>query len=488
MDDDNGSTRSGTGHFDSNRRSARSDESDGAGAGWGGRTKSAYGRPRLPRKPHASDPGTGLSGAGNRFGNMRDASRPPFRGERPKLDTRFEPTMDAAQQRLDRVRPNAYAKTRNFIDGAVTLLSPYLTHGFLHVPGCIETLSLKHPLTLEDKLVYEFAWREYFHHVWSRLGDGILSDIRNPVWRGRYESNMPEDILQGATGVAVIDAAVRTLYAEGYLHNHMRMWLASYIVHIRKVDWKAGAAWMYTHLLDGDLASNSLSWQWVAGTFAHKPYLFNADNVSRYFAGMDCKGTAIDTSYVDLEAIARGRNSMGPEPGLHERVEPPEPFDGNLVSLLQKHGFRVLDDAAMNRYLDETDVELRHPWHLGATTAQPARTVAWLDADFHQRFAWSARRWDFVLRRLREISSDVWLTHSTAFAKTAPRTHAINTLDTLNPGYCALKDHGNTHVKPAPRFFSNPLQLQPSFTRFFDQAMAGRELNLSVPTTSRYSA
>ncbi|MGC8035725.1 FAD-binding domain-containing protein, partial [Salmonella enterica] len=64
--------------------------------------------------------------------------------------------------------------------------------------------------------------------------------------------------------------------------NHARMWLASYVVHLRKVHWRAGADWMVGHLLDGDLASNHLSWQWVAGTGSHKPYLFNAENVAKY--------------------------------------------------------------------------------------------------------------------------------------------------------------------------------------------------------------
>ena len=93
---------------------------------------------------------------------------------------------------------------------------------------------------------------------------------------------MPQDVLTGCTGITVIDEAVRTLYRTGYLHNHARMWLASYLVHLRKTDWKAGAMWMYRHLLDGDLASNALSWQWVAGTLTGKPYLFNAENVERY--------------------------------------------------------------------------------------------------------------------------------------------------------------------------------------------------------------
>ena len=95
----------------------------------------------------------------------------------------------------------------------------------------------------------------------------------------------------------VIDEAVRTLFATGTLHNHARMWLASSVVHVRKVHWRVGADWLYGHLLDGDLASNHLSWQWVAGTGSRKPYLFNAGNVARYApAAWHSPGSVIDTT------------------------------------------------------------------------------------------------------------------------------------------------------------------------------------------------
>ncbi|MFX7866419.1 FAD-binding domain-containing protein, partial [Acinetobacter baumannii] len=80
-----------------------------------------------------------------------------------------------------------------------------------------------------------------------------------------YAAEVPLDVREGRTGVPVVDEAVRVLYRTGLLHNHARMWLASYLVHLRKLHWRAGADWLYGHLLDGDLASNHLSWQWVAG-------------------------------------------------------------------------------------------------------------------------------------------------------------------------------------------------------------------------------
>jgi deoxyribodipyrimidine photo-lyase len=67
------------------------------------------------------------------------------------------------------------------------------------------------------------------------------------------------------------------------------MWLASYVVHWRRVRWQAGARWFLQHLLDGDPASNNLSWQWVVSCFSTKPYLFNRDNLERFSSGRYCR-------------------------------------------------------------------------------------------------------------------------------------------------------------------------------------------------------
>jgi deoxyribodipyrimidine photo-lyase len=439
---------------------------------------------------HSASPGAKSAGSMTEKTHAAVPDRQPSSLKRtfPAPDKRFEPTLEAAMRRLERIRPGAYAKTRNFLDGAVTRLSPYLTHGVLTIPQCIEALSLRHTLTMEDKLVYEFAWREYFHHVWTRLGDGILSDIRHPVWRGRYQSTLPKDIETGCTGIAIIDDSIRELYRHGYLHNHARMWLASYVVHIRKVDWKVGAAWMYGYLLDGDLASNALSWQWVAGTFAHKPYLFNADNVTRYATGYDCRGTAIDQSYSDLEAIARGRSDCGPETGQHASVEAP-PLAVNVSSLLAAHDLTVVDNDAVDAWLGRQDIHLVHPWDLGERRDAPtSKVIGWIDRDFHVRFPWSEQRWHFVLKRMRAVCDTVWVSNTQDWVQSPPKTHGLFYTHTLNPGYQALNEFAGAQTKPPARFFSNPQTLQPSFTRFFDLAMAGRELTVNNDAAMRQSA
>ena len=87
----------------------------------------------------------------------------------------FEPTNAALDARLSAIDIAAYSKTRNHLSGQVTRLSPYITHGFVSIPELFERFP---ELKLADKLAFEFGWREFFHHVWSREGERILSDLR----------------------------------------------------------------------------------------------------------------------------------------------------------------------------------------------------------------------------------------------------------------------------------------------------------------------
>jgi deoxyribodipyrimidine photo-lyase len=92
---------------------------------------------------------------------------------------------------------------------------------------------------------------------------------------------------------------------DGYVHNHARMWFAAYIVHWLKVDWREAADWFESHLLDGDKASNHLSWQWVASLFGSKPYYFNKENLSRFTGDKYCSNCKVncpfDASYEQLK-------------------------------------------------------------------------------------------------------------------------------------------------------------------------------------------
>ena len=202
----------------------------------------------------------------------------------------------AADQRLAAVQPARYGRSRNFLDGAVTRLSPYIRHGVLSLAevrdAVFEKLHTSGGRDAGEKLINELGWRDFWQRVWRRLGDAIW-DNQEPLKTGHspasYAAELPADIATASTGLACMDAFASELIATGWLHNHARMWMAAYVVHWRRVRWQAGARWFLQHLLDGDPASNNLSWQWVASSFSHKPYVFNRSNLERYSAGRLCE-------------------------------------------------------------------------------------------------------------------------------------------------------------------------------------------------------
>jgi deoxyribodipyrimidine photo-lyase len=218
----------------------------------------------------------------------------------------------AADSALARVDPRAYAATRNALNGAVTRLAPYIRHGVLSLAE-VRDAALASVRRSADaaKLISELGWRDYLQRVYAALGDEIWRD-REPLKTGHsprsYADTLPADIAEGSTGLACIDAFSAELRTTGYLHNHARMWLAAYIVHWRRVRWQAGARWFLEHLLDGDPASNNLSWQWVASTFSHKPYFFNRENLERYTDGVYCRACPLyghcvfEGRYEEIEA------------------------------------------------------------------------------------------------------------------------------------------------------------------------------------------
>jgi deoxyribodipyrimidine photo-lyase len=349
----------------------------------------------------------------------------------------FEPTLEALHARLDAVRPAAYARTRNALDGAVSRLSPYLTHGFVDLPGVVARVGARQPLRLEDKFVFELGWRAYFRHVWQHRGDAIFTSLhQGPLPEAAYARALPEDVRRACTGVPAVDQAVRTLYATGYLHNHARMWLASYLVHLRKVHWRTGADWMVGHLLDGDLASNHLSWQWVAGTGSAKPYLFNAENVARFApADWHSPGTEIDVSYELLQEIAAGRAAT-PRRGVTG--------DGRAGSETGAPGRHVqgIDEPARSVEPPDTappdpalvrgrDVSLVHPFALGEPPSDlPPQTlgIGWWPVGWHAAWPWSRRRWDFVGRRMAALTPHRWAADRAALGRALAHARSVQTL------------------------------------------------------------
>jgi deoxyribodipyrimidine photo-lyase len=382
------------------------------------------------------------------------------------------PTLENAWARIHAIQPAAYARTRNALDGAVTGLSPYLTHGFVSLPEVLRAVVKRHALAADHKLVFEFGWRAYFHHVWQHRGDAIFQSLRpGPLPDETYARELPDDIREGRTGVPAVDAAVRLLYATGWLHNHARMWLASYVVHVRKVFWRVGADWLYGHLLDGDLASNHLSWQWVAGTGSSKPYLFNAENVARYApADWHSFGSEIDTSYEALDQLARTPPTPQKQrvpaaclatatPTLHAR--PP----GDL------HLKAPRADDVQGR-----DVWLVHPWNLGALPAElPEGTLVLgiFVADFHRTWPWSESRWRFVATRMAELTPLRWWASAQTIGDALSVARTVRSFS--EPHLDAwLKNWAQGHAKPA--LFPQVDTRCDSFSKWWARALHGSDL------------
>jgi deoxyribodipyrimidine photo-lyase len=378
----------------------------------------------------------------------------------------FPPTRSEALARIAAVRPADYARTRNAIDGAVSRLSPYLTHGLVTLPEVLAGVTRRHPLDVQHKFAFELGWREYFQHLWAHRGDGILQSWHaGPQPDEGYARELPDDIRHAATGVPAIDEAVRGLAATGWLHNHARMWLASYVVHLRKVHWRTGADWMLGQLLDGDRASNHLSWQWVAGTGSNKPYLFNAGNVARFApAPWHSRGTAIDTSYEVLEALAASRRSLAPGRGM-PTIDAPALFAEPLHEL----GFSApLAEAVIGR-----DVWLVHPWSLRPPPGDlPAGTVVIGIAlrEWHEPWPWTAARWRFVAGAMATLTRERWHGGAAEVAAALQQARSVQAVDDLHAGP-QLATLGR--CRPAPRLFRAVERPCTSFSQWWTQVTRG---------------
>jgi len=215
----------------------------------------------------------------------------------------FTTDISLIKKRIQQIDPVAYGTSRNYLDGSVTYLSPYISRGVVSTSAIAKSiLSKGYPSHQVIRLIQELAWRDYYQRVWQQLGDEIFDDIR--VSRDSIRTaKIPTAIIKGDTGIEAIDQGIQSLYQTGYLHNHLRMYISSVICNLAKSHWKQPAQWLYYHLLDGDLASNALSWQWVAGTFSSKKYYCNQENINRY-CNTNQQGTFLDHPYIDLPGLA----------------------------------------------------------------------------------------------------------------------------------------------------------------------------------------
>ncbi len=190
-----------------------------------------------------------------------------------------------------------YATGRNTDPGpdapqAVSGLSPAVRHRLVTEAELVAAALANHGAAGAEKFIQEVFWRSYWKG-WLELRPGAWDAYR--AERDRDLASLAtnaglrravETALAGATGIACFDAWMAELRERGWLHNHARMWFASIWIFTLRLPWTLGADLFLQHLLDGDAASNTLSWRWVAGMqTAGKHYVARADNIRRHTAG-----------------------------------------------------------------------------------------------------------------------------------------------------------------------------------------------------------
>lgn len=206
----------------------------------------------------------------------------------------------AGLRRLVAFSPDAgrsYASWRDYDFGPsrrdnVSMLSAYLSHRLVLEEEVLRAVLRRHEFSSAQKFVEEVFWRTY-SKGWLEQRPSVWRDYRTSV--SRYLRQLDDDptlhsrytqAVEGRTGIGCFDAWVQELRHTGYLHNHARMWFASIWTFTLKLPWPLGADFFYRHLIDGDAASNTLGWRWVAGLHTRgKSYLARAANICRYTNG-----------------------------------------------------------------------------------------------------------------------------------------------------------------------------------------------------------
>ena len=151
--------------------------------------------------------------------------------------------------------PSDYGSTRNFKDGTVSRFSPYISRGVISTKFVYNTLSERfRDLASCEKFIQELAWRDYWQRIWQRTE--VDCDLVRAQEDVKFHG-FPRKIIDADLGIRAIDDGINELYKTGYMHNHMRMYVAAIICNFGKYYWKIPAQWMYYHLLDGDWASNA---------------------------------------------------------------------------------------------------------------------------------------------------------------------------------------------------------------------------------------
>ncbi len=262
----------------------------------------------------------------------------------------WTPGEAAAQARLDWFMAKAlkgYGENRNRMDmDATSRLSPHLHWGEispLRVWRAAEDALAAHPALADDLkiLTNELLWREFSHHLlftFPKLPEENWKKAFNAFPWTSGDSAEAEAWRRGRTGYPVVDAAMRQLWSEGYVHNRARMIAASFLIKHLLVDWRVGEAWFWDTLVDADLANNAASWQWVAGSGADAAPFFRIFNPVTQGETYDPEGGYVRRWLPEIAAL--------PNTFIHKPwTAPYEVLNRSGVRLGQTYPLPIVDHA-----------------------------------------------------------------------------------------------------------------------------------------------
>ena len=205
----------------------------------------------------------------------------------------FKPSRTFALEKLDNfIDKNLidYSKLRNFDYGPenrtnVSGLSPYVSHGIINEIEIINKSLKKYSFVKNEKFIQEILWRVYWKG-WLELRPNVWLDYLNDLKKIKENFKNNQNYLiaiDGKTKIECFNYWVNELKENNYLHNHTRMWFASIWIFTLKLPWQLGAEFLLQHLYDGDAASNTLGWRWVAGIQTQgKPYIASEWNIKKF--------------------------------------------------------------------------------------------------------------------------------------------------------------------------------------------------------------
>ena len=205
----------------------------------------------------------------------------------------FEASRAKALDKLNNFVENnlsEYSKLRNFDYGPdnrsnISCLSPYITHGIINEKEVIKKSLDKFSFAKNEKFIQEVLWRTYWKG-WLELRPSVWTDflIELKKIKEDFPNNQTyKNAIEGKTNVECFNYWVNELKENNYLHNHTRMWFASIWIFTLNLPWQLGAEFFMQHLYDGDAASNTLGWRWVAGVQTQgKHYLASEWNIKKF--------------------------------------------------------------------------------------------------------------------------------------------------------------------------------------------------------------